>query len=122
MPRDRAPSPQTLAVLLALADDPARWRYGYELGAETGLKAGSLYPILVRLADRGFLEAKWEESPPAGRPPRHLYRITASGRELLAEHDPGSGRGPASGSARGRVLGSAPVAAVRAARGRAAPA
>jgi Transcriptional regulator PadR-like family len=38
------------------------WRYGYELGTETGLKAGSLYPILVRLADRKFLEASWEES------------------------------------------------------------
>ena len=42
-----------------------------------GLRSGSLYPILVRLCDRGLLEAKWEESPAAGRPPRHLYRLTA---------------------------------------------
>jgi DNA-binding PadR family transcriptional regulator len=71
-------------VLRALAADPARWRHGYDLGTETGLKAGSLYPILVRLADRGFLEATWEEPAPHGRPARHLYRLTPQGRELAA--------------------------------------
>ena len=84
MPRRRSPSPQTMRVLRALAADPARWRYGYELGTETGLKAGSLYPILVRLADRGLLEASWEESPPPGRPARHLYRLTPGGRAAAA--------------------------------------
>ena len=89
MPRNRAPSPQTLQVLLALAAAPARWRYGYDLGTETGLKAGSLYPILVRLADRKLLEAAWEESPPPGRPARHLYRLTPEGRDLAAGAAPG---------------------------------
>lgn len=84
MARNRPPSPQTITVLRALAADPARWRYGYELGTGTGLKAGSLYPILVRLADRGLLEAMWEEGAPQGRPPRHLYRLTPQGRELAA--------------------------------------
>jgi DNA-binding PadR family transcriptional regulator len=84
MPRSRVPSPQTVKVLAALAADPARWRYGYELGAETELKAGSLYPILVRLADRRFLKARWEDSPPRGRPARHLYRLTPAGLELAA--------------------------------------
>lgn len=84
MPRNRPPSRQTISVLRALAADPGRWRYGYDLGTETGLKAGSLYPILVRLADRGLLEATWEEGAPQGRPPRHLYRLTPSGRELAA--------------------------------------
>jgi len=84
MARSRVPSPQTLTVLRALAGDPARWRYGYELVAETELKAGSLYPILVRLADRGLLDAMWEESPPRGRPPRHLYRLTQAGIDVSA--------------------------------------
>jgi PadR family transcriptional regulator PadR len=82
--RNRPPSPQTISVLRALAVAPARWRHGYDLGAETGLKAGSLYPILVRLAERGLLEATWEEGAPPGRPLRHLYRLTDQGRELAA--------------------------------------
>src|SRR5258707_5738217 len=82
MPRNRRPSPQTAAVLRALAATPDAWRYGYELGQEVGLKAGSLYPILIRLADNGLLEASWEAEPPQGRPPRHLYRLTPDGHAL----------------------------------------
>ena len=83
MPRNRAPSPQTVTVLRALAAEPARWRYGYDLATEVALKSGSLYPILVRLADRGLLETSWE--PGVGsRPPRHLYRLTGAGREYVA--------------------------------------
>ena len=83
MQRNRPPSPQTVNVLRALAADPARWRYGYELGAEVSLKSGSLYPILVRLADRGLLETSWEPGH-GSRPPRHLYRLTPTGLEYVA--------------------------------------
>src|SRR5437899_7210731 len=83
MQRNRPPSPQTVKVLRALAADPARWRYGYDLATEVHLKSGSLYPILVRLADRGLLEATWEAGPES-RPPRHLYRLTGAGREYVA--------------------------------------
>lgn len=75
----------TLAVLSSLARDKGAWHYGYDLLDESGLKSGSLYPILIRLADRGFLEARWEVSVPPGRPPRHLYRLTAQGRQLVQE-------------------------------------
>ena len=85
MTRSRRPSPQTTAVLLALAEKPTAWRYGYELCQQLGLKPGSLYPILVRLADRGLLETTWDTDLPAGRPPRHLYRLTGSGRALATE-------------------------------------
>lgn len=44
-----------------------------------------MYPILMRLADRGLLETAWEADPPAGRPPRHLYRLTGPGRVRAAE-------------------------------------
>ena len=81
----RRPSAQTVLVLQALAGDPGTWRYGYELGQQVGLKAGSLYPILIRLRDRGLLEASWEDAPPPGRPPRHLYRLTADGLRRAAE-------------------------------------
>ena len=81
----RRPSAQTIAVVLALAEQPATWRYGYELCQQLGLKAGSVYPILMRLADRGLLETTWETEAPAGRPPRHLYQLTGTGRALAAE-------------------------------------
>ena len=78
-------SPQTNAVLIALAREPETWRHGYDLVQELGLQAGTLYPILMRLCDRGQLEAGWETDPPRGRPPRHLYRLTATGRKAAAE-------------------------------------
>ena len=90
MTRTRRPSAQTVAVLLALAESPETWRYGYELSQRLGLKAGSMYPILVRLADRGLLETAWESGPPEGRPPRHLYRLNGSGRTRAAELTRGS--------------------------------
>ena len=83
MPRNRPPSPQTINVLRALAAEPARWRYGYDLATEVRLKSGSLYPILVRLADRGLLETSWEPGLDS-RPPRHLYRLTSTGRGFVA--------------------------------------
>jgi PadR family transcriptional regulator PadR len=83
MRRNRPLSAQAVSVLRALAADPAQWRYGYDLATEVHLKSGSLYPILVRLADRGLLEATWEPGP-EGRPPRHLYRLSGAGREYVA--------------------------------------
>jgi PadR family transcriptional regulator, regulatory protein PadR len=85
MMRTRRPSAQTIAVLRALARQPREWRYGYDLCQELDLKAGSMYPILMRLADRDLLETSWETGAEAGRPPRHLYRLTRSGLELVAE-------------------------------------
>jgi PadR family transcriptional regulator, regulatory protein PadR len=80
----RRPSAQTTAVVLALAETPSAWRYGYALCQQLDLKAGSVYPILMRLAERGLLETAWEREAPPGRPPRHLYRLTGPGL-VLAE-------------------------------------
>jgi DNA-binding PadR family transcriptional regulator len=78
-----------MSVLMALCSRPRTWRHGYDLARETGLKSGTLYPILIRLADRGLLESCWEDEQPAGRPRRHLYRLSseglARGREILVE-------------------------------------
>jgi DNA-binding PadR family transcriptional regulator len=68
-----------LSVLAALCAEPREWRHGYGIARDTGLKSGTLYPILIRLADRGLVEARWEEGQPAGRPRRHLYRLTSGG-------------------------------------------
>jgi PadR family transcriptional regulator, regulatory protein PadR len=70
---------QTLTVLADLCATPSQWRHGYGISRDTGLKSGTLYPILIRLADRGLVEACWEAEQPAGRPRRHLYRLTPEG-------------------------------------------
>ena len=73
-------SAQTLSVLAALRDEPSEWRHGYALAKQTSLKSGTLYPILIRLADRGVVEARWQDEPQPGRPRRHLYRLTVDGQ------------------------------------------
>ena len=78
------------------------WRYGYELGKEVELEAGTLYPILMRLSDRGLLEAAWESDPPVGRPRRHMYRITAAGERAAAEAQAALATRPAPTRARRR--------------------
>jgi len=104
MARSRSLSSQAIKVLRALAADPVQWRYGYDLATEVHLKSGSLYPILIRLADRDLLEASWEQGPP-GRPARHLYRLTSTGREYVASLD--AARASRSASRRGLGLSGA---------------
>jgi len=57
--------------------------YGLEIAKLTKLKSGSLYPILIRCAERGFLDAKWVEPLESGRPPRHAYKIRPEGVRFL---------------------------------------
>ncbi|MGH2476012.1 MAG: PadR family transcriptional regulator [Candidatus Limnocylindrales bacterium] len=85
MTRVRRPSPQTIAVLDALAAKASDWSHGYDLCCALGLKAGTVYPILIRLAERGYVETAWEQDVPQGRPPRHLYRLSAAGAEQVRE-------------------------------------
>jgi PadR family transcriptional regulator PadR len=77
-------SPQTRRVLEAFLDESRDWKYGYDISRRTGLKSGTLYPILMRLAERELLEASWEAAE-VGRPPRHMYRFTAGGLRLARE-------------------------------------
>ena len=92
MKRNRAPSKSTLLVLAQLMQGP---QYGYGLMQLTGLKSGTLYPILMRLTDRGFLSSEWIEPQTPGRPPRQSYRLTAQGRRYASESlDAGNEPGP----------------------------
>ena len=106
MARVRGFSEQTASVLTALCFRPRTWHHGYDLARETGLKSGTLYPILIRLADRGLLESCWEEEQPAGRPRRHLYRLTSEGlarsREVLNAPAPARAA-PERGRTAGRI-------------------
>ncbi len=75
-------------LLLALLEDEER--HGYDLARQIGERSngaisfhvGSLYPTLYRLEDRGYVEGRWVEKP--GQRRRRYYRLTKSGRRLLA--------------------------------------
>src|SRR5690349_8085706 len=75
-------------LILALLED--KTRHGYEIGkliAERSegvvrFHVASLYPLLYRLERRGWIKGEWE--PAGGRRRRH-YRLTQTGRKILAE-------------------------------------
>ena len=77
-------SPQTLQVLALFLQSPKDWKYGYDISRDTGLKSGTLYPILMRMAERDLLETCWE-TPETGKPPRHMYRLAPAGLKYARE-------------------------------------
>jgi DNA-binding PadR family transcriptional regulator len=75
-------TPQTIAVLRVLLATPSTPRYGLEIARETGLKTGTLHPILARLKQAGWIDSFWEQ--PAnhedqGRPRRRYYQFVGQG-------------------------------------------
>jgi PadR family transcriptional regulator len=82
----------TLQVLHALLADPGRERYGLELSKSFGIAHGTMYGILVRLEDWGWLENRLEYSPGRATPPRRYYRLTSDGAERAREAIAQAGR------------------------------
>ena len=78
------------AELLILSILDARPRHGYDIGKLIETRSGgqlkfhiaSLYPLLYRLEERGWLRGTWVEK--AGQRRRRCYRLTAEGRRVLA--------------------------------------
>ncbi len=87
MPRKPNSSRQTRAVLAELSARPQAWRHGYDICQATRLRSGTVYPLLIRLHDQGLLEAEWQPPEDPGRPPRHVYRLTAAGLKAAADAD-----------------------------------
>ena len=79
------------AELLILALVEARPRHGYELCKQIETESqgrltfhiASLYPLLYRLEERGWLQGRWVEK--AGQRRRRFYRLTGEGRRVLAK-------------------------------------
>jgi DNA-binding PadR family transcriptional regulator len=71
----------TLAVLKVLLEDPRVEHYGLDLAKRGEIKTSSVYPVLMRLEQAGWVTSSWEAVEPskAGRPRRRLYRLTADG-------------------------------------------
>src|SRR6185295_4868762 len=75
----------TVTVLHAVARGIA---HGFDVVTETGLRGGTVYPILSRLESDGFLSSSWEPAEVAradGRPPRRYYKVTRAGVKALNE-------------------------------------
>ena len=76
-------------LLLSLLEDKAR--HGYEIGRLIETKSGgrmqfrvsSLYPVLCRMEDRGWIKGQWVEKP--GERRRRFYRLTNAGKKELAK-------------------------------------
>lgn len=71
----------TLKVLGEFFNRPAERLSGVEISRSTGLASGTLYPILFRLEDAGWLYSEWEgvAASQVKRPRRRFYRMTALG-------------------------------------------
>ena len=62
--------------------------HGFDIIDATGLRSGTVYPILRRLEETGLVRSRWERAPLArqeGRPPRRLYELTAAGAKAASE-------------------------------------
>lgn len=75
----------TARALQAFLEAPGNWHHGYALMKIVDLSSGTLYPLLARLADDGWLESRWEDSDVPGAPARQSYRLTATGRVRARE-------------------------------------
>lgn len=78
-----------MLVLRLLCSEP---KYGYQIIQELKeksqgvfiLKDGTLYPVLYRLEDDGFVKSRWSEA--CGKQvPRKYYEITAEGIEAMKQ-------------------------------------
>lgn len=90
--RPRRHSLATLAVLQVMVSRPTESHYGLEVSEQADLATGTVYPILRRLEQDGWVTSSWEDVDPSeeSRPRRRLYFLTGAGarlaREALAEH------------------------------------
>jgi DNA-binding PadR family transcriptional regulator len=74
-------TPKMAAVLKIFLEAPEQPRYGLELMRQTRQPSGTMYPLLSKLLNAGWLTASKEDIDPrvAGRPARRTYRITGDG-------------------------------------------
>ncbi len=72
-------TPATLDVLEVLLG-PDDELYGLRIAKATGRPTGSVYPILARLEQRGWVQSEWEPTDAASRGPRRrFYRLSPAG-------------------------------------------
>jgi PadR family transcriptional regulator PadR len=68
----------TLAETLMADADSRHW--GYDLVKRSGICHGTMYVMLRRMLEDGWLTESQEENPPGKRPPRRYYEVTDAGK------------------------------------------
>jgi PadR family transcriptional regulator, regulatory protein PadR len=78
---------QTLQLIGVLLSEPEAEWYGLQLAGEAALKSGSVYVVLARLEQAGWLTSRWEQIDPSaeGRPRRRLYALTGEGQRAASD-------------------------------------
>lgn len=79
LPRLTKPTIAVLEVLLQATPDNPAW--GFSICHDADLGSGTVYPILDRLAERGWITSHTETGPHPGRPARRYYELTSAGRQ-----------------------------------------
>ena len=75
-----------LKVMAMFLDHQSESFTGSQVMKNTKLKSGTVYPLLSRLANGGWLSANWEDMDPLkDRQPRRLYKLTDSGKDKALE-------------------------------------
>jgi PadR family transcriptional regulator, regulatory protein PadR len=80
-------SGQMLKVLKMMIEKPLTPYSGADIARQAGLGSGTLYPLLQRLENAGWLTSEWERVDPveAARPRRRLYKLTGHGQMLAVK-------------------------------------
>jgi PadR family transcriptional regulator PadR len=79
-------SAPTLKVIKLLLEKPREGRSGADISRTLGISSGTLYPLLARLENAGWINSEWELMDPsdAGRPRRRFYILTGHGQTLAS--------------------------------------
>jgi PadR family transcriptional regulator PadR len=87
MIQDVRMSGPTLKLLKLLVENPMEGHSGAAISKILKIGSGTLYPILQRLENAGWLDSEWEEIEPAaaGRPRRRFYKMTRQGQNKATQ-------------------------------------
>ncbi len=70
---------QLVRVLDVFLDDPTGNHYGFRIAKDAAIQTGTLYPIMARLEDAGWLTGRWQDEDNTRGPRKRLYTLTPEG-------------------------------------------
>ncbi|HWN53178.1 MAG TPA: PadR family transcriptional regulator [Xanthobacteraceae bacterium] len=76
-----------LKILKLFLEKPSEGKSGAEISRALGISSGTMYPLLARFENAGWLTSEWESIDPAeaGRPRRRFYKLTALGQNCASK-------------------------------------